>query len=173
MKKLITLMLSLLLVLSLVACSTPSDDKKAEGDAAIDMSQYPADPYEWSGEDLVRYFKEAGVFTKEEYIFIQDHPTYYAGTAVNEAVSYMDDDGLIMICIFNTDPANGDADVDAFLAELRESHTMPEDLSSLPMDHMIGDLIFFYSYTADEEVYNAFDAACQQLAKDLGVEMDF
>lgn len=171
MKKLITLMLSLLLVLSLVACGA-SDDKKAE-DAAIDMSQYPADPNEWSGDDLARYFKEAGVFTKEDYLYVQDHATYYAGTAVDECVSYMDDDGLIMICIFNTDPANGDADVDAFLAEVKENHTLPEDFSSMPVDHMIGDLIFFYSFTADEEVYNAMETACQQLAKDLGVEMEF
>lgn len=173
MKKLFALMLVFALALSLTACGG-STDNEANAPAVIDMSKYPADPYDWTSTDIVNYFTEAGVFTNEDWVYVQDHPTYYAGTAVHECVGYMDEEGLVMICVFNTDPNNGETlDVDAFLQGVRDTHALPEDLSSLPMDHMVGDLIFFYSFTADETVYNAFDAAYEQLVAALGVTPDF
>lgn len=130
--------------------------------------------YDWTSTDIVNYFTEAGVFTNEDWVYVQDHPTYYAGTAVHECAGYMDEEGLVMICVFNTDPNNGETlDVDAFLQGVRDTHALPEDLSSLPVDHMVGDLIFFYRFTADETVYNAFDAAYEQLVAALGVTPDF
>lgn len=104
-----------------------TEDPKQSGG----LEGYPADPSDWTSEDIIRYFKEAGVFTNEDWIVVQDHPTYYPGFAINECVSYMDMDGLVSIGIFNTDPANGDADVDAFLAGVRETHAFPEDLGSV------------------------------------------
>ena len=199
MKKLFAIALALVMVLALAACSgsnntpDPTEAPKATGvpqateapevtdapEVTEDPKQsgglegYPADPSDWTSEDIIRYFKEAGVFTNEDWIVVQDHPTYYPGFAINECVSYMDMDGLVSIGIFNTDPANGDADVDAFLAGVRETHAFPEDLGSVPMDHMIGDLLFWYSFTADEDVYNAMDAAYNKLVEDLGVTPDF
>lgn len=198
MKKLISLFVVLVMAFAFAACGKPADTPadpsaapvteapateapadpteapatEAPTEEAVE-SGYPSDPSAWTSDDLIKYFKDAGVFENEDWLAVQDHPTYYPNMGINECVSYMDNDGLVLISIFNTDPENGDADVEAYLAGVRETHALPADLGSVPVDHMVGDLVFWYSFTADEEVYNKMDAAYNQFITEFGFTPEF
>ena len=199
MKKVFAIILAVAMILSMAACgnttptttnggennqtgtpSTPSTGSGNNTTVATDpteensiLSKYPADINDWTSQNVLDYFTEVGVFTNAEWAFIQTHEEYYAGTPVDDCVSYMDYDGMVMICIFTFDPQNEDADVNAALESIRSTQTMPAEVGGVPVDHMVGNLAFFYSFTADEEVYNAFDAAYKELIAALGVTPDF
>lgn len=172
MKKVLAMVLALMMVLAMTACNGGGADKTTEA-GGIDMSKYPAKLNEWSGQNFLDYFKEAGVFTNEEWTYVQDHATYWAGTAVDECAGYMDMDGLVMICVFIVDEDSTEADAKAFMDHVRTNKMFPEDLSSIPVDHMVENVIFWYSATVDEAVYNAMDAAYNNLIQAMGVTPDF
>lgn len=181
MKKVLALILVLVLALSLAACTTGNNGENGgetggttSGETGgMDMSKYPADINEWTAQNFNDYFKEVGVYTNDEYIYMQDHATYYSGTAVDECGGYMDNEGLYFTGVFIVDPDSQEADGKAMLENLRSTKTFPEELGSIPVDHLVGNVVFFYSFSADEAFYNAFDAAYNQLIKDLGVTPDF
>lgn len=172
MKKVLVMVLALMMLFGLAACGNEAKDKTTEA-AGIDMSKYPADINEWTSQNFLDYFAEAGVFTKSEWTYIQDHANYYVGTAVNECAGYMDDTGMIMISIFTFDPESTEVDVKAALESIRTNKTLPAELGSIPVDHMAGNVVFWYSMTTDEAAYNAMDAAYNELVKALGVTPDF
>ncbi len=168
MKKLLALILSLTMVLCLAACGG-GDDKSGE----VDMSKYPADINEWTAQNFNDYFTEAGVYTNEDWVNFQDHAQYYSGTAIDEAGGYMDDAGMINIAVFIVDPDSIEADGEALLNYVKENKCLTEDFSAMPIDHMVGNALFWYSYTSDEEVYNAFEEAYNNLVEALGVTPEF
>lgn len=176
MKKILAVALALVMALSMAACNTGNNSTPSTtgGEASgIDMSKYPADINEWSAQNFNDYFTEAGVYTDASYIYLQDHATYYTGTAIDECGGYMDDNSLYFTGVFIIDPDSTEADGNAMLDYVRTNKTFTEELGSIPVDHLVGNVAFLYSYSIDEDFYNAFDAAYNQLITDLGATPDF
>lgn len=167
----------IMMSVSLVACGGSEAGKnktttKAE-ESGIDMSKYPAEINEWTAENFNDYFKEAGLYTKDEFIYVQDHETYYAGLPIDTCGGYMDDEGLYFTGVFILDPDSTEADGKAFLEHVKANKAFTEDLGSLPIDHLVGNVAFMYGLSVDEEFYNAFDAAYNELVEKLGVTPEF
>lgn len=181
MKKILAIILATLMLSSFAACGNTTEDgakNNSDSQDSVDMSNYPSDMNEWTSQNFVDYFTEAGVFTEGtgRETWIQGHEDYWANTPVNECAGYWDDEGMILIMIFTFDESNPDtseAAVTEFKDYIKENHTLTEEYGSYVIDHMIGDVAFSYSLTVDEEVYNAMDEAYQQLVDALGVTPDF
>lgn len=172
MKKLIAMVLALIMMLSMAACTAGKSNETTGGQGDI-LSKYPANINEWTSENFNEYFKEMGVYTDDKWAYVQDHENYYAGTAVDTCSGYMDDMGLYFTAVFIINPDSTEADGKAMLEHIRANKSFPEELNSLPVDHLAGNVAFFYSFSTDEEFYNKFDAAVKQLFEKLGVTPDF
>lgn len=180
MKKLITLLLALTMVLCLVACGS-SNDAKADDTAentGIDMSKYPADINEWSGQNFNDYFTEAGIFHENNAeTWLQDHEIYWPGTPVDECAGWWTDDGsaMVMICILKESHADSSAeDYSVWKSAIVETKALPGEYSAFAVDHLVGNVTFSYSsFIMDDDVYEAMDAAYLQLVEALGVTPDF
>lgn len=82
-----------------------------------------------------------------------------AHKAVCSALASFEDVGVVNIGLNETE----------YTAQLFAGDTSVELVTKL----IAVILIFFYSFTADETVYNAFDAAYEQLVAALGVTPNF
>lgn len=202
MKKLLALALAMMMVLSLAACgdsgsgntgnpnsdpgtqeSTPAGGESQEpsgGDTTggTDLSAYPADLNDWTGQNFIDYFTAAGVFTEGNgrETWLQDHVDYWPETPVSECAGYWDDDGLILIMIFTFDGSLPDTTPEAaseMKNYIKENQALPEDYMGMPIDHLVGDVAFCYMLTTDDDVYNAMDAAYNDLVSAMGVTPDF
>lgn len=174
MKKIIAMILALMLALSLAACGETNNtdgDPDSAGNT-VSLEGYPTDINEWTTDDFVNYFTEAGVFTDSEALYISGTDVW-AGTALSGNVFYADSTGLCSINIYLFDEDNPAADVPAFLSYVRENHTFDESLYLQPVDHLVGTVAFTYSPTTDEEIFEAMDAAYNALVEGLGVTPDF
>jgi hypothetical protein len=172
MKKLIAMVLALIMMLSMAACTAGKTNETTDDQADI-FSKYPADINEWTSENFNAYFKDMGVYTDDKWAYVQDHETYYAGTPVDTCSGYMDDTGLYFTAVFIVNPDSTEGDGKAMLEHIRTNKSFPEELNNLPVDHLAGNVAFFYSFSSDEEFYNKFDAAVKQLFEKLGVTPDF
>lgn len=190
MKKLVSILLAAVMLLSFAACSSskgndnneskPSESSNAEvKDLGIDMSKYPADINEWTSKNFVDYFTEAGVFKNGDGVetWTQDHATYWAGTPVDEAVGCWDDAETfsIMVCILNTKNSDStDEMLNEWLTSIKESKKAPGEYSMLTIDHLVGNVAFQFETTiADDAVYNSMLDAYNYLVKSLGVTPEF
>lgn len=192
MKKALAIALAVLMVLSLAACgkktnnneSKPNESKPGESTNAdvteltIDMSKYPAKLEEWTGQNLIDYFKEAGVFKDGDGFetWSQDHATYWAKTPVNECVGCWDDSTTtIMIAILSADNADtSEEQLNEWVANIKEKKALPGDYSSFVVDHLIGNIAFSYEATVlDDEIYNKMTDAYNYLVKSMGVTPEF
>lgn len=145
------------------------DDVKVD----FDFSKYPADFKDWTMEDLNNYFVEAGVYPDKDNTFVQDHDSYYDGTPVGDGCGYANDSETITILIFNIADPSKEAGVDEFKQYVIKNHELGDDLGNIPVDHMIGDLMFYYSGTVDKDAYAAFEKAYSQLVKGLELTQEF
>lgn len=169
MKKVLAIFLALVMLLGVSACGDAGN--VSGGGNEIDMSAYPADLNEWSSQNFLDYFAEVGVFENEDWRYIQDHATYYAGTPINECAGYMDDEAIIMIGIFTID--SDSADAEELLSYIKEHKATTDELGAFPIDHMVGNVLFWYSETLDEDVYNAMDEAYNGLVSAMGLTPEF
>ncbi len=168
MKKLTAIVLALVMVLALCACGTSNGG----GDSDVDMSKYPTDLNSWTAQNFNDYYTACGVYTDSQYAYIQDHATYWVGTPVDEAGGYMDDVGATsIICLVDPDSTEGDAN--ALLEYIRANKTLDEDLGSMAVDHLAGNVVFIYGISSDEDFYNAMEKATQDLFTALNVTPDF
>ena len=172
MKKMIALLFCVVLVLSLGACQSKKEESGNASQAESIFDHYPKTVAEWTAADFNNYFKEVGVYTKDDFIYVQDH-AYYAGMVIEECGGYMDDAGLYFTGVFVVNEKSTEGDAAAFLAGIKESKTFPEEMGSLPVDHLVGNVVFFDSFCGDEEFYNAFEKAIVDWAAGMKVELDF
>jgi predicted small lipoprotein YifL len=184
MKKVISLLMAAVLVLSLAACggSTTNSTEDSAADSAVedtsatvDLSAYPDSLDEWTGQNFIDYFQSAGLFTDGDGFetWTQDHATYWPGTPVDECVGWWNDDDtvMVMICILNADNADTDQDqVDEWLTSAQEDNTFPGDYATVPVDYVVGHVTFTFETTIlDDDIYNAFSEAYQTLVSSVGV----
>ena len=171
MKKFAAIILALVMALALVACgggtNTPGETKGA------DLSKYPTKLSDWTAQQFNDYFTEEGVYTDEKWIYVQDHANYFTGIPINEGAGYMDDEGLYLTAVYTMMKDDSEGSVQEFLDYVKEHKTMPEEWGSIPVDHLVDNVIFWYSYSQDETFYNAFEAAYNKLITELGVTPDF
>lgn len=172
----------LVLMVGLTACSGSGDKNKASSGNAdtnsnktdkVDISKYPSDINEWTSQDFIDYFTAAGVFTNKDWTWIQDHATYWSGTAIDEGCGYMDEEGEILICIYTFDTESKEADVPAYLDYVKENKKLGSEEGDFPLDHKVGNVVFSYVFTTDDDIYNAMDNAYNDLVDALGVTADF
>ena len=174
LKKILVLVLSLMMVFALVACGSEKEEEKDEPvTAASIIANYPADINDWTADDFNKYFTEMGVYTNADYIYVQDHATYYHDTAVDTCGGYMDDTGDAFTGVFIIDADSTEADPQAVIDTLKDTHAFPEELGFLPVDHMVGNVAFFYSFSQSDDFYNAFDDAYNQLVSALNLTAEF
>lgn len=182
MKKFAAIILALVMALALVACgggsNTPSEggNTPAQGEEqtkGADLSKYPAKLSDWTAQQFNDYFTEEGVYTDESFAYIQDHATYYTGYPIDECGGYMDDDGLYFTGVWTMKKDDSEGSVADFLAYVKEHHTFDETMNNIPVDHMADGVMFLYSFSQDEDFYNAFDAAYNKLITELAVTPDF
>ncbi len=167
MKKLLTVLLAAVMVFAMAACGGGGEK------ATVDMSKFPSDLNEWTAQDFNDYFEAAGCYTDKNLIYIQDHATYYAGTPYNECGGYMDEDGLYFTGVWTMNPDDSEGSVSEVIDYVRENKTLPEEFGSLPVDHLIGNFIFVWGLSSDEDFYNSMETAYNDLVEALGVTPDF
>lgn len=170
--KFMTVALIVAMTMCFAACGSKDGDK-AEG-ASVDMSAFPKDINEWTTEDFNKYYTDAGVYTDESLVYVQDHATYFAGMEINEGCGYMDDDANYYVAIFTFDPENGEGDVKGFLDKTRENKAlMFDDGEPFPVDHMAGNVTFSYGLSLDQDFSDDMEKATQDLFKALDITPDF
>ncbi len=183
MKKFFAVLLVLVMVFTLAACgeSGGSESEGSTESSGVDMSAYPADVNEWTGQNYIDYFKAVGLFTDDNAheTWLQDHANYWPETPVSECAGWWDNEGIegcMMILIL--DPGLADSsqeDFDAWMTSIRDDKNLPGDYSSLGVvDHLIGNVAFSYSaMTLDDECLAACDAAFDQFVADTGATPEF
>lgn len=192
MKKWIAIMMTGILLLGCTACSSEtggagtgndvvsgntgaSTGNDAASESSVDMSNYPESLDDWTGQNFVDYFKEVGVFTDDgDYeTWVQDHATYWPETPVDECAGWWNEDGTVMVMIFVMSGENADTSEDQlneWKNSVLDSNTFPGEYATVPVDHIVGNVAFSFETTVtDEDVYNAFKSAYQELLDTMGV----
>lgn len=166
------------------AGTSSTDDTASNASQAevnVDMTKYPSDINEWTAKNFVDYFNEAVNFPKDCETWVQDHATYWAGQPIYEASGIWNTEGAcdVAIMIFVCKPDSPDTTPEK-VEELKqavrdaEDHMyVTEELMLGLIDHMVGNVMFTYSQTPNEEVLAEIDAAYNNLVKALGVTPDF
>lgn len=168
MKKLLVILLALTLVLAMAACG--KDDKTPDTpEGGVDLSAYPASFNDWTADDITRYFTEAGVIPEGEAFHVG--PEEYAGTAFHDYIGYSNEIDLTMITIWILDPDH--PSVPELRDYIRENHSFDESYHFIPVDHLVGNVVFWYSTTVDEDAFNAIETAYNDLVAGMGVTPDF
>jgi hypothetical protein len=92
---------------------------------------------------------------------------------VDECVGWWNDDDtvMVMICILSADSADTDEDqLNEWLESAQEDNTFPGEYATVPVDYVVGHVTFtFESTILDDDVYNAFSEAYQNLVSSVGV----
>ena len=175
MKKVLAIALAFVMLFSFAACSGSSEPIEVQ---LVDLSKYPAELSQWSAQNLIDYFTEAGVFTegKGKESWLQDHEFYWIDTPVNECAGYWNETGSILIMCFTFDdtlPDTKPEDVAAMIETIKEKHQLEMELDIIPIDHFAGNIAFSFSYTTDDAYLNAAEEAYNNLVTALGVTPDF
>lgn len=179
MKKILTLMLALVMALTLAACGgSGNDSKDGSGSPGIDMNKYPAAIEDWTGQNFIDYFTEAGACTGGNGFetWIQDHVNYWPGTPVNECAGWWDDEGTtVMIVTLSADNVDTSQEqYDEWINYFRENKSFPSEYMGIPVDHLAGNVAFLFETSIlDDAVYEKMSAAYQNLVDTLGVTPDF
>ncbi len=144
------------------------------------MSKYPAKLDDWTAQDLINYFKEAGVFVEKAgfEIWEQEYAMYWDNSPVNGAVGYWDDagtDASIMILMLGADNADtSEEQLNEWKEHIKANKACPGDYSLCTVDHLVGNLAFEFETTApNDEIYNSMLDAYNYLVKAMGVTPEF
>lgn len=180
MKKVVCILLAGMMLLGMAACGGGNGgESKADG-SSVDMSKYPGTVGDWTGQNLIDYFKEAGIFTgtKEgDETWLQDHTTYWPGTPVSECAGYWTGDNSVMVMMLvlkNDLTDSSEKQYNEWISTIKETKKLPGDYNSFVVDHLVGNVVFIYSTTTlDEAVYNAMETAYQNWVTALKATPEF
>lgn len=172
MKRFAAIFLCLLTVLSLTACSggdVSADIKK------VDLSGYPEDFSDWTLENVMQYFTDAGVFAEESWKYVAE-PSELGLDNVSRAGSYMSkDDESVTMLVYSFETADNSSVVAEHLAYVKDNKTMFDDdtWSAEEIDHLFGNFAIHYSLSSDETFKSSCEAAYEQLIADMSVTPEF
>ena len=176
MKKLLALLLVMVMALSLVACGGNANKGETK---EVDMSKYPADINEWTEKQLLEYFKEAVPALQSCEDWYQPHVPYWAGYPFDNCAGTWNDDGDIQIECRTFGVNNPDTtaeEIEAWKQQFRDDPNhgyVTEELLLTANSHMAANVIINYEYTTDEDVYDALEAAWNNLVTALNLTPDF
>ena len=190
MKKLLTLLLALAMVLSLTACGSASNGAAPAASAApaanesagaddIDRSADPADFSDWTAQDVMDYFNASVPELAGCEDWFQDHATYWAGFPIDVAAGTWDDEGTIQMEVYTFNPDNPDTtpeEVEEWRQHIIDDPQhgyVTDDIFLMAVSHMIGNTMINYEYTMDEDAYNAIDAAYNNLVSAMNLTPEF
>ena len=183
MKKLLALTLAAVMTFSLVGCGSSSENSESKDSAGsgnassessslkdADLANYPENFDEWTGQDILDYFTEIGVFTNEEWAYLQTGEET-AGTGFAECASYMSmDDDSVYICIFYFDPNASDASLgEEHKQSIIDNGCLSGELSDFVVDHLVGNFAFSYSLCEDDGTYDLMDEGFEKLCDDMNL----
>ena len=173
MKKVLAIALALVMLFSFAACSSAPIEVQE-----VDLSKYPTELSEWSAQNLIDYFTEAGVFTegRGKESWLQDHEWYWIDTPINECAGYWDTSNRILIMCYTFDetlPDTTPEEVEELIRNIKENHQIDLELDVIPVDHFAGNIAFSFTYTTDDAYLNAAEEAYNNLITALGVTPDF
>ena len=101
---------------------------------------------------------------------------YWDNTPVHECAGWWTDDGTAtaMIIIMSAEDADtSEEQLEEWKAYIAENKTLPDDYSSMTVDHLVGNIAINYSWILDEELYEKMDAAYKDLIKTIGAKEEF
>jgi hypothetical protein len=136
MKKILSIVLALAMLLSFAACSNTQGDSSGnnsnvstgdnsnaasngadntalEGSGStaevnVDWAQYPTDINEWTAQNYLDYFVEAVEFPSDCETWFQDHTNYWSGFPINECAGCWNDAGTVDFEVFTFNPNGAD-----------------------------------------------------------------
>lgn len=181
MKKLLAFLLAAVMVFALTACG---NNPGTGGEASeVDMSAFPADVSEWTGQNYIDYFKAQGLFIEEGSYetWIQNHEEDWPETPVSECAGWWDandevgDHGYVMMLIMSPDLADSSQDAyDELIGYIRENKALPEEFTALGVDHLVGNVAFAYTeLTLNDDEVAKIEAAFEQFISDTGATPEF
>lgn len=128
---------------------------------------------DWNGDDIGQYFVDNGTFSEADWYYVQKDD-YVEGTGFDANVSYFDEDtesACVMIMWFNPDSAQSNRN--EVYDYVKENKMTPEDLGSIPVDHLVGNFAFSYTLCADNAEYDKMDAAYEAFIKEFNLTPEF
>lgn len=169
MKKIITILVMLVIVLTVSGCSA---NETSKGNTAKDL---PSDFLAWTDAEIVEYMKAEGVFTHEDWIDIQIEADE-APVGITRLISYIDDygDADIMIAWFETEGPT--ARTEEIYNEIKTTHNyiMTEAGNvPCPFNALFGRFAILYSFSLDDELVAKAEAALDKLTSEYGITPDF
>ena len=188
MKKTLISILILAMISCFAACSAEAPEKSASSSAesAASLSQPSGsagviDPSDWSGQDYIDYFTEAGLFTDREgyETWIQSHEDYWPGTPVRECAGWWDlagDEVCVLIVLLDPELEDiSEEEYEEWMTEIREERELPGSYAMLgTVDHLAGNTAFCYTDTTlDEESLEKVEEAFAGFFRDAGITPEF
>lgn len=167
MKKAIAILITLVMVLTTAGCTGGKPGNTGD-------SKFPSDFSTWTDVEMVNYLKDEGVFTHEDWLYIDDEGNTPVG--ITKLISYIDDygDADIMILWLKTDSST--ARTEEIYNEIKTTHNyiMTEaDNVPCPFNALFGRFAILYSFSLDTELVEKCEAALDKLTSEYGVTPDF
>ena len=184
MKKFLAVLLMAVMVFTFCACGGGTSGSEGSSETSgVDMSAFPSDVNEWTGQNFIDYFKAQGLFIEEGSYetWLQNHTEYWAGTPVSECAGWWDandetgDHGYVMILIASPDLADSSQEAyDEWMNYIRENKKLTDEYTALKVDHLVGNAAFCYSELVfnDDELAK-IEAAYEQFISDTGATAEF
>lgn len=150
---------------------TEDGETKDDGVTAGDWKN--KDFADWNGDDIGQYFVDNGTFSKADWYYVQKDE-YVEGSGMDANVSYFDEDtGSACVMIMWFDPDSKQSNRDEVYNYIKENKMTPEDWSSMPVDHLVGNFAFSYTLCADNAEYDKMDAAYEAFIKEFDLTPEF
>jgi Ni/Co efflux regulator RcnB len=147
-----------------------SSDAEADNSATAD-----GDFSTWDAQDITDYFKEKGVFVKDDWLYIQSEGVE-TPDGVTNWVSYMDDYGDADISIMYLAPNSASARTEEIYDEIKTTHQyiMTEAGNyPFPFNSLVGRFAITYSFSLDDQLVADFEQAYEELLEEYNLTPDF
>lgn len=167
MKKVIAILITLVMVLTVAGCTGGKPGN-------TDDSNLPSDFSTWTEVEMVNYLKAEGVFTHEDWLYVEDES--YLPVGITKMISYIDDYGDADIMILWLKADNSIARTEEIYNEIKTTHNyiMTEAGNApCPFNAMFGRFAILYSFSLDTELVEKCEAALDKLTSEYGVTPEF
>ncbi len=172
MKKILAILLTTAaVVFGLTGCSAVHVGNSDNTSSSAETDKEFAD---WDENDILSYFKNEGVFTNDDYAYIQTGTELPDG--ITACVSYMDDfdDAYVVIFYFDADSTSEKTEEIYNEIKTNKTYEMTEAGGFIqPFNALAGRFAFFYSGSLSDEFVSQFETAFDKLIADNDITPDF